>query len=430
MEDKKKKKNEKPALPEIKSENDRKSALDRALADIKKNFGENAVMKMGDKTSNVPVVPTGGLSIDIALGVGGLPRGRIIEIYGPEASGKTTVALHCVAEVQKRGGICGYVDAEHAMDPAYAKKLGVDIDELYISQPDDGEQALEIAEAMVRSCAIDLVIIDSVAALTPRAEIDGDMGDSHMGLQARLMSQALRKMTGVAHKANCTVIFINQLRDKIGQTGYGGASETTTGGRALKFYASVRIDIRKAEWIKIGEEIVGSRTKIKIAKNKVAPPFKTCEFDIMYGYGISRTGDVLDLAIEIGIANKSGSWFSYGATRLGQGRENAKIYLKDHPETCDEIEDAVRKHFGLPDIASLNTQIRFLTPSADELEEKPAKGKKSKSAKTEKADKVAESEETFEVDPDFSLENENEAEDFSEPELEPEIEFEDLDFED
>jgi len=363
---------EKLAVDDIKTADDRQRALERTLAVIEKQFGKGAVMKMGESVdTSVQVVPTGSLSIDIALGVGGIPRGRIIEIYGPESSGKTTVALHCVAEVQKRGGICGYIDAEHALDPVYAKKIGVNIDELYISQPDDGEQALEIAEAMVRSCAIDLVIVDSVAALTPRAEIEGDMGDSHVGLQARLMSQALRKLTGIAKKTNCTIIFINQLREKIGIT--YGPSETTTGGRALKFYSSVRIDIRKSEWIKQGDEFVGTRTKVKIAKNKVAPPFKVCEFDIMYGKGISRTGDVLDLAVECGIANKSGAWFSYGTVRLGQGRENAKAYLEDYPEICDELEDASRKHFGLPDMESLNKSIRFLTPDDIVIDEPPAK---------------------------------------------------------
>ena len=376
MEDKKRGKKgvEKLSLDDIRTTDDRQRALERALAGIEKQFGKGAVMKMGESVdTNIQVVPTGSLSVDIALGVGGIPRGRIIEIFGPESSGKTTLALHCASEVQKRGGICGYIDAEHALDPVYAKKIGVNIDDLYISQPDDGEQALEIAEAMVRSCAIDLVIVDSVAALTPRAEIEGDMGDSHVGLQARLMSQALRKLTGIAKKTNCTIIFINQLREKIGIT--YGPSETTTGGRALKFYASVRIDIRKSEWIKQGDEFVGTRTKVKVVKNKVAPPFKVCEFDIMYGKGISRTGDVLDLAVECGIANKSGAWFSYGTIRLGQGRENAKTYLNDHPEVCDELEDAARKHFGLSDMESLNSSIRFLTLSEDEIatDEKSAK---------------------------------------------------------
>lgn len=332
---------------EIKFE-DKQKALDAALSQIEKQFGKGAVMKLGDDSAkmNVEVVPTGSLSLDIALGVGGVPKGRIIEVYGPESSGKTTVALHMVAEVQKRGGIAGYIDAEHAMDPTYAKALGVDIDNLYISQPDDGEQALEIAETMVRSGAIDIVIVDSVAALVPRAEIEGEMGDSHMGLQARLMSQALRKLTGITKKSNCTVVFINQLREKIGVT--FGNPETTTGGRALKFYASIRIDIRKSDVIKQGTDFVGNRVKVKIAKNKVAPPFKTAEFDIVYGQGISKEGDILDLASEVDIVNKSGAWYAYGETRIGQGRENAKTFLKEHPDMCREIENKVREHYGLP----------------------------------------------------------------------------------
>ena len=332
---------------EIKFE-DKQKALDAALSQIEKQFGKGAVMKLGDDSAkmNVEVVPTGSLSLDIALGVGGVPKGRIIEVYGPESSGKTTVALHMVAEVQKRGGIAGYIDAEHAKDPTYAKALGVDIDNLYISQPDDGEQALEIAETMVRSGAIDIVIVDSVAALVPRAEIEGEMGDSHMGLQARLMSQALRKLTGITKKSNCTVVFINQLREKIGVT--FGNPETTTGGRALKFYASIRIDIRKSDVIKQGTDFVGNRVKVKIAKNKVAPPFKTAEFDIVYGQGISKEGDILDLASEVDIVNKSGAWYAYGETRIGQGRENAKTFLKEHPDMCREIENKVREHYGLP----------------------------------------------------------------------------------
>lgn len=332
---------------EIKFE-DKQKALDAALSQIEKQFGKGAVMKLGDDSAkmNVEVVPTGSLSLDIALGVGGVPKGRIIEVYGPESSGKTTVALHMVAEVQKRGGIAGYIDAEHAMDPTYAKALGVDIDNLYISQPDDGEQALEIAETMVRSGAIDIVIVDSVAALVPRAEIEGEMGDSHMGLQARLMSQALRKLTGITKKSNCTVVFINQLREKIGVT--FGNPETTTGGRALKFYASIRIDIRKSDVIKQGTDFVGNRVKVKIAKNKVAPPFKTAEFDIVYGQGISKEGDILDLASEVDIVNKSGAWYAYGETRIGQGRENAKTFLKEHLDMCREIENKVREHYGLP----------------------------------------------------------------------------------
>ena len=337
----------KDSKDEIKFE-DKQKALDAALSQIEKQFGKGAVMKLGDDSAkmNVEVVPTGSLSLDIALGVGGVPKGRIIEVYGPESSGKTTVALHMVAEVQKRGGIAGYIDAEHAMDPTYAKALGVDIDNLYISQPDDGEQALEIAETMVRSGAIDIVIVDSVAALVPRAEIEGEMGDSHMGLQARLMSQALRKLTGITKKSNCTVVFINQLREKIGVT--FGNPETTTGGRALKFYASIRIDIRKSDVIKQGTDFVGNRVKVKIAKNKVAPPFKTAEFDIVYGQGISKEGDILDLASEVEIVNKSGAWYAYGETRIGQGRENAKTFLKEHPHMCRQIENKVREHYGLP----------------------------------------------------------------------------------
>ena len=337
----------KDSKDEIKFE-DKQKALDAALSQIEKQFGKGAVMKLGDDSAkmNVEVVPTGSLSLDIALGVGGVPKGRIIEVYGPESSGKTTVALHMVAEVQKRGGIAGYIDAEHAMDPTYAKALGVDIDNLYISQPDDGEQALEIAETMVRSGAIDIVIVDSVAALVPRAEIEGEMGDSHMGLQARLMSQALRKLTGITKKSNCTVVFIIQLREKIGVA--FGNPETTTGGRALKFYASIRIDIRKSDVIKQGTDFVGNRVKVKIAKNKVAPPFKTAEFDIVYGQGISKEGDILDLAAEVDIVNKSGAWYAYGETRIGQGRENAKTFLKEHPDMCREIENKVREHYGLP----------------------------------------------------------------------------------
>lgn len=332
---------------EVKFE-DKQKALDAALGQIEKQFGKGAVMKLGDDKAkmNVEVTPTGSLSLDIALGVGGIPKGRIIEIYGPESSGKTTVALHMVAEVQKKGGIAGYIDAEHALDPVYAKALGVDIDNLYISQPDDGEQALEIAETMVRSGAIDIVIVDSVAALVPRAEIEGEMGDSHMGLQARLMSQALRKLTGITSKSKCTVLFINQLREKIGIT--FGNPETTTGGRALKFYASVRIDIRRSDVLKQSNDMIGNRTKVKVVKNKVAPPFKTAEFDIMYGTGISKEGDILDLAADVDIINKSGAWYSYQETRIGQGRENAKIYLKEHPQMCLEVENAVRAHYELP----------------------------------------------------------------------------------
>ena len=341
----------------------KEEALSAALAKIEKDHGKGAVMKMGEKMTDmdIPVVTTGIISIDAALGVGGVPRGRIIEIYGPESSGKTTFALHVVSEIQKLGGVAGYVDAEHALDPSYAKKLGVNIDELYISQPDNGEQALEICEAMVRSFAIDIVVVDSVAALVPRAEIDGDMGQSHMGVQARLMSQALRKLTGVAARSNCIVIFINQLRDKIGIS--YGSPETTTGGRALKFYASIRIDIRRGEAIKSGDALIGNRTKIKITKNKVAPPFKACEVDVMYGEGISKYGDMLDLGSQLDIIKKSGSWFSYGEIRLGQGRENAKIYIRDNPELAHEIENAARKHFGLKELSELS-----LPPAAADAE--------------------------------------------------------------
>lgn len=327
---------------------DKKKALEGAIAQIEKNFGKGSIMRLNDgggALAAVEATPTGSLGMDIALGIGGIPKGRIIEIYGPESSGKTTATLHMIAEVQKRGGIAAFIDAEHAMDPVYAKKLGVDIDNLYISQPDDGEQALEIVETMVRSNAVDLVVVDSVAALVPRAEIEGFMGDSHMGLHARLMSQALRKLTGVVNKSKCSVIFINQLREKIGIV--FGNPETTTGGRALKFYASVRIDIRKGEPIKEGTELIGNRTKVKIVKNKVSPPFKTAEFDIIFGEGISREGDILDLAADVDIVNKSGAWYAYKEGRLGQGREKAKLFLKENPEICQEIENAVRAHFGL-----------------------------------------------------------------------------------
>ena len=339
-------------------------ALDAALVQIEKQYGKGAVMKLGDPSAqmNVETIPTGSLSLDVALGLGGIPKGRIIEIYGPESSGKTTVTLHMIAEVQKRGGIAGYVDAEHAMDPTYAKALGVDIDNLYISQPDDGEQALEIAETMVRSGAIDIVIVDSVAALVPRAEIEGEMGDSHMGLQARLMSQALRKLTGITNKSNCTVVFINQLREKIGIT--FGNPETTTGGRALKFYSSIRMEIRKSDVLKQGTEIVGNRVKVKIAKNKVAPPFKTAEFDIIYGKGISKEGDILDLAADVDIVNKSGAWYAYNETRIGQGRENAKQFLRDNPDVCQEIENQVREHYDLPVLDEVMTG----TVSVEEME--------------------------------------------------------------
>lgn len=327
---------------------DKMKALDAAIAHIEKQYGKGSVMKLGDNRANMDVetVPTGALSLDLALGLGGVPKGRIIEIYGPESSGKTTVTLHMVAEVQKLGGIAGFIDAEHALDPAYARNIGVDIDNLYISQPDNGEQALEIAETMVRSGAIDIVVIDSVAALVPKAEIDGEMGDAHVGLQARLMSQALRKLTAVISKSNCVVIFINQLREKVGVM--FGSPETTTGGRALKFYSSVRMDIRRIESLKMNGEVIGNRTRVKVVKNKIAPPFKEAEFDIMFGKGISKEGDVLDLAVNLNIIVKAGAWFSYNDAKIGQGRENAKIYLSQHPDIMAEVENKVRAHYNLP----------------------------------------------------------------------------------
>lgn len=326
---------------------DKLKALDAAIAQIEKQYGKGSVMKLGDagKDMNVEVIPTGSLSLDIALGVGGIPRGRIIEVYGPESSGKTTVALHMVAEAQKMGGIAGFIDAEHALDPVYAKNIGVDTENLYISQPDSGEQALEICETMVRSGAIDIIIVDSVAALVPKQEIDGEMGDSHMGLQARLMSQALRKLTGVINKSNCVVVFINQLREKLGVM--FGNPETTTGGRALKFYSSIRLDVRRQESLKQGGEIVGSHTKVKVVKNKVAPPFKNAEFDIMFGQGISKEGDILDLAADKDVIIKSGAWYSYQGEKIGQGRENAKKFLADNPEILSEIDHKVRVAYGL-----------------------------------------------------------------------------------
>ena len=329
------------------NKDDKLKALDAAITQIEKAYGKGSVMKLGDGgvKMNVETIPTGSLSLDIALGLGGIPKGRVVEIYGPESSGKTTVALHMIAEVQKRGGIAGFIDAEHALDPVYAKKIGVDIDNLYISQPDNGEQALEITETMVRSGAVDIIIVDSVAALVPKAEIEGDMGDSHVGLQARLMSQALRKLTGVISKSNCTVLFINQLREKVGVM--FGSPETTTGGRALKFYASVRMDIRRIESLKQGGEVVGNRVRVKVVKNKIAPPFKEAEFDIMFGKGISKEGDVLDLAVKEDIVEKSGAWFAYGGAKIGQGRENSKIYLQDNPAVCEESETKVRARYGL-----------------------------------------------------------------------------------
>ncbi len=328
---------------------DKLKALDAALAQIERQFGKGSVMKLGDPGTqmNVETIPTGSLSLDIALGLGGIPKGRIVEIYGPESSGKTTVTLHMIAEVQKRGGIAGFIDAEHALDPVYAKNIGVDIDNLYISQPDNGEQALEITETMVRSGAIDIVVVDSVAALVPKAEIDGEMGDSHVGLQARLMSQALRKLTAVISKSNCTVIFINQLREKVGIM--FGNPETTTGGRALKFYSSVRLDVRRIEALKQAGEVIGNRTRVKVVKNKIAPPFKEAEFDIMFGKGISREGDLLDLAADANIIVKSGAWYAYKGQKIGQGRENAKQYLLDNPEVYTEVEKIVREHYFKPE---------------------------------------------------------------------------------
>jgi recombination protein RecA len=340
--------------------NDRQKALEAALAGIEKQFGKGSVMRMGEAQIklNIDVIPTGSLALDIALGVGGVPRGRVIEIYGPESSGKTTLALHIIAEAQKLGGTAAFIDAEHALDPVYAENLGVVIDNLIISQPDTGEQALEITEALVRSGALDVVVVDSVAALVPRAEIDGEMGDSFMGLQARLMSQALRKLAGAISKSHTVVIFINQIREKIGVM--FGNPETTTGGRALKFYASVRLDIRRIESLKQGTEVVGNRTRVKVVKNKVAPPFKQAEFDIMYGVGISREGSVLDMAIELEIINKSGAWFSYNGERLGQGRENVKNMLKDHPDLVKELENKVREAYKV-------TKVKVA--SVDETEE-------------------------------------------------------------
>ena len=349
---------------------EKQKALEAALGHIEKQYGKGSVMKLGESGGNMQVetVPTGSLSLDIALGVGGVPKGRIIEIYGPESSGKTTVALHMVAEVQKRGGIAGFIDAEHALDPVYAKNIGVDIDNLYISQPDNGEQALEITETMVRSGAVDIVIVDSVAALVPKAEIDGDMGDSHVGLQARLMSQALRKLTAVISKSNCVVIFINQLREKVGVM--FGNPETTTGGRALKFYSSIRLDVRRVETLKQGGEMVGNHTRIKVVKNKVAPPFKQAEFDIMFGTGISKEGDILDLAADCGIVNKSGAWYAYNGDKIGQGRENAKLFLKEHTDICDEIEKKVRIQYHLLPDEEGDTQETAATDSVqDDSEE-------------------------------------------------------------
>lgn len=357
------------------AQDDKLRALEAAISQIEKQYGKGSVMKLGDTSSQMKVetVPTGSISLDIALGQGGLPKGRIIEVYGPESSGKTTVALHAVSEVQKQGGIAGFIDAEHALDPVYAKNIGVDIDNLYISQPDNGEQALEIAETMVRSNAVDIVIVDSVAALVPKAEIDGDMGDSHVGLQARLMSQALRKLTAVIAKSNCIVIFINQLREKVGVM--FGNPETTTGGRALKFYSSVRLDVRRIESLKQQGEVIGNRTRIKVVKNKIAPPFKEAEFDIMFGKGISKEGDILDIASDIDIINKSGAWYAYNGEKIGQGRENAKKYLAENKELYNEIEKKVRDHFNLDGEADDSSEEvkKESADSSKAQEQKPAK---------------------------------------------------------
>jgi recombination protein RecA len=324
------------------SVSEKEKALENALAQIERQFGKGSIMKLGEAAANamIETISTGSIALDLALGIGGLPRGRVIEVFGPESSGKTTLTLHCIAEAQKGGGVAAFIDVEHALDPAYARSLGVDLDNLLVSQPDTGEQALDIAEMLIRSNAVDIVVIDSVAALVPKAEIEGDMGDSHMGLQARLMSQALRKLTAAISKSKTTMVFINQIREKIGVM--FGNPETTTGGRALKFYATVRLDIRKLETIKVGTDVVGSRTRVKVVKNKVAPPFKVAEFDITYGKGISRTGSLIDVGLEREIIGKTGSWYTYGETRIGQGRENAKQYLEEHPDLADEIEDKIR----------------------------------------------------------------------------------------
>ena len=376
-------------------------ALDAAISKIEKDYGKGSVMKLGEsaKNMNVEAIPTGCLSLDLALGVGGVPKGRIIEVYGPESSGKTTVALHMVAEVQKNGGIAGFIDAEHALDPVYAKNIGVNIDDLYISQPDNGEQALEITETMVRSGAVDIVIVDSVAALVPKAEIDGDMGDSHVGLQARLMSQALRKLTSVISKTNCIVIFINQLREKVGVM--FGSPETTTGGRALKFYASVRLDVRRIETLKQAGEFIGNRTRVKVVKNKVAPPFKEAEFDIMFGQGISREGDLLDIAVKMDIINKSGAWFAYNGTKIGQGRENAKKYLSENEEVCKEVDDKVR------------TQV---LAKGEEEQSKDKEGDSSKGKDAASSDKTKKKEAS---DSDKSKEKEAKAADKPQTQAEP-----------
>lgn len=363
----------KESVVKVTNSEEKKKALDAAIAKLEKDFGKGAVMKLGESGAHVSVetVPTGCLSLDLALGLGGVPKGRVIEVYGPESSGKTTVALHMISEVQKRGGIAGFIDAEHALDPVYAKNIGVDIDELYISQPDSGDQALEIAETMVRSGAMDIIVVDSVAALVPRQEIEGDMGDAHVGLQARLMSQALRKLTPVISKSNCVVVFINQLREKVGVM--FGNPEVTTGGRALKFYASIRMEVRKTETLKQSGEMVGNRVRVKVVKNKIAPPFKEAEFDIMFGKGISAVGDILDLAANVGIVQKSGAWFAYNENKIGQGRENAKQFLTEHPDMLAEIDEKVRAHYG---IGEANEE-------AEAEDKKEKAGKSAKSAEPE-----------------------------------------------
>ena len=365
-----KNKSTKAAVQAVTDQSDRKKALEAAMAQIEKQFGQGAVMRMGDQTvSEIETIPTGALTLDIALGVGGLPRGRIIEIYGPESSGKTTVALHCVAEAQKRGGICAFIDAEHALDAVYAQAIGVDVDNLLLAQPDCGEQALEITETLVRSGSIDVIVIDSVAALVPRQEIEGEMGDSHVGLQARLMSQALRKLTSVIAKSGTVCIFINQLREKVGVM--FGNPETTTGGRALKFYASVRLDVRKTETLRNGTDVIGSHTKVKVVKNKVAPPFKEAEFDILYGKGVSKEGCIIDLAVENNIIEKSGSWFAYKGQKIGQGKDNARQFLIDNVEICSEIEELIRDSYKPADEEDIPSDDPAITGvgNADELDE-------------------------------------------------------------
>ena len=394
-----KKKKEKPQVKRITDAEEKKKALETAISVIEQKYGKGAIMKLGsNSTMDIEAIPTGSMTLDLALGIGGIPRGRIVELYGPESSGKTTVALHCIAETQKMGGEVAFIDVEHALDPVYAAKLGVDIDNLLVSQPDSGEQALEIAEALARSGAIDCIVIDSVAAMVTKAEIDGDMGDTHVGQLARLMSQAMRKLTAVLSKSNCAAIFINQIREKIGVI-YGNP-ETTPGGRALKFYASVRMDVRKGEAIKNGSEIIGNRTRVKIVKNKVAPPFKECEFDIMYGEGISRTGEVLDLAVDLGVVKKGGAWFSYNDEKLGQGRDNAKIFLKEHPDTMKEIEEKIK--------------VRLAEEEQKQAEKKASKKKSKLEDKAAAAAGVAESAEPAESEmPDLVVNADEDFEEFA-----------------